>query len=413
MKILLSAYACEPGRGSEPGAGWEWVESLSATHTLWVITRANNRPVIEAASPPREIRFVYVDLPPYLRFWKKKGRGVNLYYLLWQWVAWWKARRIVRQERIDLAHHVTLMSVTRFSFVPLLGIPSIIGPVGGLQTVPPGGRPLIRHRFREWVRDAVVATLAWNPLFRLSMRRVSRLVLATNSGRAALPPAIDAKAIGPFQIAAPPAPPPAANLPPPGWITGHFRVLWSGRLEDHKGLELLIHAVHQLQRENAPVLADLQVIITGNGPERTGYERRIREGGLEAFFHFAGFLPREEYEALWHYSDVFVFTSLRETTGVALIEAMGRGKPVVVIDNGGPGEMVAPDGGIRVACSTLEEAVGGFARALSELHASPSLRARLGRNAKALVEANFTWEAVSARMRALYEEVAASPGRSG
>ena len=49
MKILVSAYACEPGKGSEPGAGWLWARAAARRHEVWVLTRANNREAIEAA----------------------------------------------------------------------------------------------------------------------------------------------------------------------------------------------------------------------------------------------------------------------------------------------------------------------------------------------------------------------------
>ena len=50
MRLLLSAYACEPGRGSEPGVGWNWAIALAALgHDVWVLTRANNRDRIEQA----------------------------------------------------------------------------------------------------------------------------------------------------------------------------------------------------------------------------------------------------------------------------------------------------------------------------------------------------------------------------
>ena len=48
MKILLSAYACEPNRGSEQGVGWSWAVELSKHHEVWVITRYNNEPTISA-----------------------------------------------------------------------------------------------------------------------------------------------------------------------------------------------------------------------------------------------------------------------------------------------------------------------------------------------------------------------------
>ena len=48
MRILAFAYACEPGRGSEPGAGWSWARMLAGLGETWVVTRANNREAIEA-----------------------------------------------------------------------------------------------------------------------------------------------------------------------------------------------------------------------------------------------------------------------------------------------------------------------------------------------------------------------------
>ena len=47
LKILISAYACEPDKGSEPGVGWNWAKQISRFHEVWVITRKNNRPSIE------------------------------------------------------------------------------------------------------------------------------------------------------------------------------------------------------------------------------------------------------------------------------------------------------------------------------------------------------------------------------
>ena len=49
MKVLLSAYACEPNKGSEPGVGWNWaIEIARLGHKVWVLTRANNQPSIDS-----------------------------------------------------------------------------------------------------------------------------------------------------------------------------------------------------------------------------------------------------------------------------------------------------------------------------------------------------------------------------
>lgn len=409
MKILLSAYACEPGRGSEPGVGWEWVRNLSRDHTLWVVTRANNREAIEEASHELagEVHFLYVDLPGVFRFWKRGNRGVNLYYLLWQFLAWMRCRPLVARHKINLAHHVTLMSVTRFTFVPLLGIPSIVGPVGGVQKCPPGARLLIRHQLREALRDISIDLLKVNPLFRLTASRTTKLILATHSGKEALPTELLENRTFVCQVgSAIPGPDDSpAVAPVPSWLKGCFTVLWSARLEDHKGLEILIRAAAWLKNEGHPLAGHIQIVITGKGPEKDYYLHLMNLLGVRDFFHFAGWLDQEEYEGLWQSVDVFAFTSLRETTGVVVQEAMLCGKPSVVVAHGGPGEMVTPETGISVEPVSLEHLVQGFARGLVTLYEHPELRHSLGAKARERALALYSWPAVASRMEEIYTRI--------
>ena len=93
LKLLISAYACEPGKGSEPGVGWRWaLETAALGHDVWVLTRSNNEPAIAhqlaVLGHPSNLHFLYYDLPPSLRWWKRGGLTVHLYYLLWQWGAY-------------------------------------------------------------------------------------------------------------------------------------------------------------------------------------------------------------------------------------------------------------------------------------------------------------------------------------
>ena len=74
-RILLGAYACEPGKGSEPGVGWNWAREISRHgYDVHVVTRANNRAAIELelqAAPVAGLHFHYFDLGP---FWLRLKR---------------------------------------------------------------------------------------------------------------------------------------------------------------------------------------------------------------------------------------------------------------------------------------------------------------------------------------------------
>ena len=87
LRVLISAYACEPNKGSEPGIGWNMTKQIARYHEVWIITRANNRSVIEEdlkKKPLPNVHFCYYDLPFWCGFWKKAYGGLYLYYYLWQ-----------------------------------------------------------------------------------------------------------------------------------------------------------------------------------------------------------------------------------------------------------------------------------------------------------------------------------------
>ena len=141
MKLLISAYACEPGRGSEAGVGWNCVLQAARFHEVWVLTRKNNREPIENAlqtDPLENVRFVYFDLPRWSRFWKRRTRGLQLYYYLWQIGAYFVARKLHRRVGFDLTHHVTFVNYWLPSLLPLLPVPFLWGPVGGGESAPVG-----------------------------------------------------------------------------------------------------------------------------------------------------------------------------------------------------------------------------------------------------------------------------------
>ena len=101
MKVLISAYACEPHRGSEPEIGWQWAIHLSRHCDVTVITRSNNRESIEAEVKHlsgTRLRFVYHDLASRILSMKSAlgSVGVYLYYFLWQA----KTRKLI-SEMVD------------------------------------------------------------------------------------------------------------------------------------------------------------------------------------------------------------------------------------------------------------------------------------------------------------------------
>jgi glycosyltransferase involved in cell wall biosynthesis len=389
-KVLVAAYACEPGAGSEPGVGWNVCQAISREHEAWVITRRNNRDAIEAAlvrAPNPNLHFHYADLPRWARFWKRGGRGIRTYYYLWQFAAALEAWRLTRRVRFDVAHHVTFVNSYVFSFLALLPLPFVWGPLGSNPLLPASlaatKRALLRDRLRyAWQRLLRVV----DPLFWLCAYR-ARVILGINEsiGRH-LPFAVFA----PSKFGVHPAIGVEGHVPGkavPRTATDAIRILSMGQMIPIKGFHLALRAFAELLRTRPAATLD----IVGDGPEKPALQRLAAMLGITDNVHFTGWLPRHEAVARFTSADIFLFASC-EGGGMVVLEAMANGVPAVCLDYGGPGEMVSSDCGIVVSVADLDSTVSGLARALGTLAGDPSLRQRMAQAARTRIAERYSWE---------------------
>ena len=253
-KILLSAYACEPNMGSEPGVGWQWAQALRRRgFEVHVITRSNNRGAIERAYDGSDalLRFHYFDFPEWLRFWKKWPGGIYLYYLLWQVGAYRMAKRLHSRERFDYVHHITFVSYRQPSFMGGLGIPFIFGPVGGGESMPEQFRKSLpmSGRLSEAIRSAGNGFVRFDPLMRRTFAQARMIVCATEETRLAIPlrfrnKCVVQRAIGIDGDVSVQVESGASSVLKP-------RFLFIGRLLYWKGLQLALRAL-AIVRESIP-----------------------------------------------------------------------------------------------------------------------------------------------------------------
>jgi hypothetical protein len=145
---------------------------------VWVVTRANNAPAIEAAlgdlPEADHLRFVYVDLPAWARFYKRGSRGARLYSVFWQAAALRRARLLDQDLTFDIVWHLTFSTAWLGSLVPLLPRPFVWGPIGGGVSTPwrlassLGPKGALTDALRA---GAHLAGRYANPMTRLAWRR--------------------------------------------------------------------------------------------------------------------------------------------------------------------------------------------------------------------------------------------------
>lgn len=401
LKILVSAYACEPGRGSEPGVGWNLARHLAEHHEVWVLTRANNRPAIEAElaqRPVPNLHFVYHDLPPWARFWKRGQRGVQLYYYLWQLTAISVVRRLHREVGFDVAHHVTFVKYWAPSALAFLdGVPFVWGPVGGGESAPLAfWRTFgLRGIAYEVARTAARFLAEWDPLVRFTARRASRALATTPETRAQLK-RLGVKHVEVLSEAALPEEEMEVlgRIPPPP--PGPVRFLSIGRLLHWKGVYLGLEAFARSE------LKEAEYWIVGDGPERRRLEALARKLGVADRVRFFGRLPRPQVLELLSQVHVLVHPSLHDSGGWVCLEAMAAGRPVICLDLGGPAVQVAEETGFKIPARRSEQAVEEMAETMWRLAKDSDLHRAKGEAARRRVQEVFKWRQRASQIAKLY-----------
>jgi len=384
-RILLSAYACEPGKGSEPEVGWMWATELAAAgHEVWVITREANREAIERELDRKErpgLHFAYYDLPEGIRRWKRGGRGVHWYYALWQWGAYRVARRLTKRMRIDCVQHVTFVGLRAPSFMGLLGVPFVLGPVSGGESVPRHLRQGMSRaaKLREWARDVANRLVRVDPAMRASFRQAQRILVATPESRRLVPEAFHGKCEVQLGV--------GLRREYLGWTGPRqrsqeqaLRLLYAGRLLEWKGVDLALQAVRAVQQRGMAV----RFTIVGAGPASERLKRLAAELGLEEQIQWLKWVPQAELHEHYYRHDVLLFPSLRDSGGMVVLEAMAHGLPVVCTDLGGPGTIVDERCGrvVTTANRTKDEVIEELADALGQLARDGALLKSLRRGAR-------------------------------
>lgn len=402
LKVLVSAYACEPGKGSEPEVGWQWVLHLAEHHDIHVLTRANNRQGIESAlaetaASSRKPFFHYHDLPSLLPL-KQRLPLTSTYYIFWQKTARAVAKNLHAELGFDLFHHLTFASCRYPTALWDPGMPNIWGPVGGLESVPacllPWRRPV--ELLSELSRNLSNLLMVMPPFNSLDMRASSSslVIAANNETREALPQS----GVRVEQF-------PTIGLEtkhiaerPPEIRKGPIRLMAAGRLVYLKGTELLIRAFARAKIEGS-------LTIYGDGPMRSELESLAARLGIAEKVIFRGAVPRDTLLEAYRHHDVFLFTGLHDSGAFVVIEAMAAGLPVICLESGGPAASVAPGCGLKIPLDQPARAVAEIAHSIRLYDANRRICRVHGTNSWQRARDEFTWQAKARKMSTLYEDV--------
>ena len=157
-----------------------------------------------------------------------------------------------------------------------------------------------------------------------------------------------------------------------GLVPGEVILVTASRLVVRKGIDALIDVLHQLRN------LQLQLVIIGSGPLRGTLEAQANTLGLNGRIRFTGHVSDEEKWRLFQAADIYVSTTHHEGFGIAFLEAMRAGLPVVAYDSGGQRDLLRPGESVLVPHDDRDE----FARCLARVATATEERQRLSAAAR-------------------------------
>jgi glycosyltransferase involved in cell wall biosynthesis len=332
VKVLLSAYACEPWKGSEPEIGLQTLAAAASLHDVWLIVKDTCVPPLRAYLAEHHLED-QVRIEPLPLGVEERGLGLikfHRYYERWQRKAAALAVELDRAIDFDVVHHVTLSAYWTRVGVAAVDKPLVLGPLGGAVEVPPrlvtelGPIGAVSDLYRFVGRRLSTR----RPAVRTALARTD-VLFAQNSETAARLPG-DHMRVRVLSNAT------AVDVtPPPPTKVRSKEIIFAGRLVAWKGTQLAVRTLRHLTDREATLH------VLGDGPDLERMQRAARRYGVADRVHFAGWVARSYLLERLSTAALLLNPSVHDEGGTAMAEALSLGTPVVCLDHGGPSQIVS------------------------------------------------------------------------
>lgn len=388
-KILISAYATSPDRGSECAVGWQVCKRLGRYHDITVLhveKTPGGAPYSQEIARWEDeygkvpgVRFMPVSMPRSSKiftfihdigFWPAYYLG----YRLWQKAAFQKAVQLHKEKPFELIHQLNMIGFREPGFLWKLDVPFVWGPIGGFVQIPSAfiKESSFKNRCFQQLKNVANAfqrKFAGRSI--LAAQKAQQLWAVETEGLKTMSSSwcVDPKILLETGTICDDS---LITKRPTGQI---LHLVWSGLIIFRKNLPILLKALYELKD------IALQLTVIGDGPEKEKCQLLAEQLGINHKINWLGWVTHDRALTVLKEADVFVFSSVKEATSNVVLEALSFGKPVICHDTCGMGVAVKESCGIKIPLDCPKTSVTGFAQAISDLHNDRCLLERLSHGA--------------------------------
>lgn len=413
-RVLLLAEQCNPEFVSVPLEGWSHSQAIAQEVDAHLVTQVRNREAILKAGLTEGDDFTAIDSEKVAARMHKvagvlrggAGKGWTtvmafnaISYAYFEKLVWKQFGDAIKGGQYDVVHRLTPLSPTLPSKLAKrckkAGVPFVWGPING-GVAWPKEFDAARRAEKEWlsyIRDAYKLM----PGYRATRANSHTIIVGSTATFEQVPERyhdrcvyIPENAIDPKKFSARRTRTPRQGEP--------VKLVFVGRLVPYKGADMLLEAAAELVRDKKAT-----VTIIGDGPEMPKLRAIVEREGLDDGVDLPGWVEHAQLQHKLAEHDVFAFPSIREFGGAVVLEAMAVGLVPVVVDYGGPGELVTAPTGHRIPMGSREQIIASLRESLNQITADPVSLEAMSVAARQRVEQHFTWPAKARQVAAVYE----------
>jgi glycosyltransferase involved in cell wall biosynthesis len=396
IKVLILAYACEPNKGSEPGVGWNWALHLSKYVDVTVITRANNRKVIEEEllnNKYKNLNFIYFDIPILSKIKRYIPFGIYLYFLLWELLLLKKIKNV----DYDLVQRVTFVSLVSTLRLYKLKKPYILSFCGGGELTPETiyyNNSLI-DKLKENLRIFYNSAYKYCSITKKLFNKSNLVITVTDetkdfisklgyNRRTITEPAIGIDFSKSFNLR-----------------EKSYKLIYAGSLLYFKNVGILIKALSKVRGKN--IVFD----IYGSGEKKRLLQKLTEIYNITEKVNFINPIPRNELLQIYKEYDLAVHASSHDSGSMFLLEAISAGIPVLFLDTGGPKQIFKDlDYPLKVNPNqSIDNIISSFAEKIDWFYEYYEQFMNDFQYYRDFVINRYNWDAKAKRMIKIYEEV--------